>query len=36
MQWNIKLIVMITIKHLKMNQILTLNDPLGVDMVLKK
>ena len=27
MQWNIENIVMITIKHLQMNQTLTLNDP---------
>ena len=28
MQWNIENIVMITIKHLQMNQILALNNPL--------
>ena len=36
MQWNIKNIDMITIKHLLMNQILALNNPLGIDMLLNK
>ena len=36
MQWNIENIVMITIKHLHMNQILALNNPSGVDVPLNK
>ena len=36
MQWLIENIGMITIKHLEMNNILVLNNPLGVDMLLNK
>ena len=36
MHWNIKNIVMITIKHFVMDQILALDNPEGVDMLLNK
>ena len=36
LQWNIKNVVMIIIKHLQINQILTSNNPLGVGMPLNK
>ena len=36
LQWYVKSIVLIVIKHLQMNQILALNNPLGVDMPLNK
>ena len=35
-KWNLRKIVMIRIKHFEMNQILALNNPLGVDMLLDK
>ena len=36
LQWNIGNIVMIVNKCLQMNQILVLNNPLGIDMPLNK
>ena len=36
MQWNTENTVMIIIKHLDMNKILALNNPLGVDILLNK
>ena len=36
MLWNIENIVIITIKHLQINKISALNNPLGVDMLLNK
>ena len=35
-KWNIENIIMITIRYFQMNQILTLNNPWRVDMLLNK
>ena len=35
-KWNIENIVLIVIKHLKINQISALHDPYGVDIPLNK
>ena len=36
MQWYIGNIIMITLKHLEMNQISALNNPQGVDMLFEE
>ena len=36
MQWNVENMDMIVIKHLQLNQTLALNNPLEIDMQLKK